>query len=332
MWRKHEDDFVLDRSRPNWYRNQHTTDLYGVELQASVTSRWGTTTVAGEMSREDITSSNLGDHSRNKGGFLVEHSAKVSERVVVLPGAAVYWHEGYGWQVWPGLDLGYRTNEWSRLFVTVGRSYRVPNYTDLYYVSPANMGNPDLLPEKAWTYEAGGAIDRDLWSARASVFIREGRDLIDWARQSTDVPWQVLNVSSVTTSGLELSFRLTPEMTSGVVSADQISTAYTYLDSDRSTGPYESKYLLDHLSHQANFGLDLTWLEVLNNNWRLRYQRRIESTEAWVVDARLAIDLNNLNVFVEASNLFDEVYSEIGTVPMPGRWVWMGMSYDLALR
>ena len=71
-WRRHGDDFLLDRERPAWYRNRHTTDLSGVDLLFLFPSRLGTTAFGGEAGKEGIESSNLGNHSRTKEGFFVE--------------------------------------------------------------------------------------------------------------------------------------------------------------------------------------------------------------------------------------------------------------------
>ena len=70
-----------------------------------------------------------------------------------------------------------------KLRASASRAFRVPSYTDLYYHDPANLGNPNLRPERAWTYETG--VD---WvpSARLrgglTVFERRERDGIDYYR------------------------------------------------------------------------------------------------------------------------------------------------------
>ena len=71
-----------------------------------------------------------------------------------------------------------------KLYASQGYAYRVPTFTDLYYQSPANRGNPDLRPEQSVSYEVGVKwLTRGILG-QASVFHRNGSDLIDWTRGS----------------------------------------------------------------------------------------------------------------------------------------------------
>jgi len=45
-----------------------------------------------------------------------------------------------------------------KLKASASRAFQLPTYTDLYYHDPANAGNPNLLPETAWSYEGGVAL------------------------------------------------------------------------------------------------------------------------------------------------------------------------------
>jgi len=201
FWRRHEDDFVLDRNRPDWFRNKHSTDHYGAEIQATLTTSWGTTVIGGELANEEIESSNLGDHSRNRGGVFVEQRFKPTDRLTLVPGAWIFRYSDWGWEAWPGIDLGYQWTPTSRVYVSTGRSYRIPTYTELFYKSPANMGNSELRPEEAWTHELGATLSGNMFSANLSLFVRKGSNLIDWGRGSPEDPWQVMNVSKTTTQG-----------------------------------------------------------------------------------------------------------------------------------
>src|SRR5690606_38842340 len=67
-------------------------------------------------------------------------------------------------QLSPTVAAGYWLSPHAKLRASVSRAYRVPSFTDLYYQDPANRGNPDLRPERAWGYEGG--LD---WNAGQSV-------------------------------------------------------------------------------------------------------------------------------------------------------------------
>jgi iron complex outermembrane receptor protein len=58
-------------------------------------------------------------------------------------------------EFYPGLDLSYRILGQGKWFTSINRSLRLPTFTDLYYQGVQNVGNPDLKPETAWTFETG---------------------------------------------------------------------------------------------------------------------------------------------------------------------------------
>ena len=55
----------------------------------------------------------------------------------------------------PSVSGGFWLASKAKLRATVNRAFRLPNYTDLYYHDPANIGNPNLRPEHAMNYEGG---------------------------------------------------------------------------------------------------------------------------------------------------------------------------------
>jgi len=345
-WRRHDDDFILDRTRPDWYRNLHTTDVYGAEFQSTFESAWGVTAVGGEIGREEIESESLGDHDRTRGGIFVEHRMEAGSRLTLAGGAFAYHYSDWGWEIWPGLDAGYRLGEHSSLYASVERSFRVPTYTELYYDSPANMGNPDLEPEEAWTYESGMRWNAGPVEGSAALFRREGENLIDWTRATEDDPWQVHNVAEMDTNGLEVSVALLPRRMLESFPVSRVRASFAWLDPDRAENELESKYVFNHLERQLILDLGHDWSFVgrqggrlsetlgrLKQSWQLRSEDRAGEESYVLVDTRIAWRasadrcslLSRLEFFVEGTNLFATEYQEAGSIPMPGRWIIGGV-------
>jgi iron complex outermembrane receptor protein len=217
-------------------------------------------------------------------------------------------------------------------FASIGRSFRVPSYTEWYYDTPANQGNPDLKPEEAWTYETGLCWRKPGRGANLSLFLRDAEDVIDWSRVSDQDPWKVRNISESTTQGFELGLDFYPAAFSDIKFLSAVNMTYTYLDSDWDTGQLESKYVLDHLRHQLHGSIILDWLDHLTQTVLARYEKRMVGNSHIVVDTRLAYQWNKWEIFVEATNLFDEKYVESGFVPMPGRWIIGGAKFNIDLQ
>ncbi len=327
-WRRHNDDFILDRSRPEWYRNQHTTDQYGLELQSSFNTSYGTTVIGLELAKEELEGNSLGDHKRNRTGVFVEHS-QVLSNVTIVPGFSFYKYTDYDWEYYPGLDIGYQINSEIRMYGSMGKSFRIPTYTELYYISPANIGNPDLKPEEAWTYEIGGKWSKEKFIFDLAYFVREGENLIDWSRKDTESIWQVRNISELTTSGIELELSAFPATIWDFDYISKVALSYSYLNADYNSRDYESKYVLDHLEHKLVLKADLRYNNSINQTLCGRYQKRFEGDSYTIVDSRLSYTYNSLRLFFDITNIFDQNYIEVGSIKMPGRWVKVGMSLDL---
>ena len=209
-YRKKNDDFILDRERPDWFRNKHKTDDYGFEIQGNVNSKLGASAFGFEVGRDEINSSNLGDHTYQKAGIFWEHRFIHNQKVIIVPGISSYYNSIWGWNYCPGMDFGYQLSEKMKIFGNIGKSFRVPTFTELYYQSPANIGNQNLKPERAWTYEAGLNFSKEHFSAELALFHRNGFNLIDWVRDDPEQLWKAQNITRVATNGGEINVRYFP--------------------------------------------------------------------------------------------------------------------------
>lgn len=326
FWRQHSDDFMLDFEHPEFYRNLHTTDVYGAEAQVSVISDVGVTTFAGESGVESIGSQSLGSHSRNRVGLFLEHLARFNNRITLKLAGNGYHYSGYGWVVCPGLDWGYQIKSNLRWYAAAGKSFRIPTFTDLYYVSPANMGNPNLKPEKSITFETGIKLQDQSFVGQVGLFYRKGYDLIDWTRQNEDTPWTVQNISKMDTRGAELSLSVWPDFHLKAVNVIRIKFNYAFLNANR-TVDFESKYALNYLKHQIRTQLDLQISERFNNTWHIRFEERVGAKAYALLDSRFTWKQKNIEFYLEGTNLLNQEYDDIGAIPMPGRWLKTGIRF-----
>ena len=330
FWRRHDDDFKIEIGG-DWYQNEHRSDAYGAQLNSRIKSEWGTTAFGGEIASEELQSPSLGDHDRNRSGVFLEHKFCPVEHLTFGFGASAMHYSDWGWEYWPGAESNVELTDRLNWFASIGRSFRVPSYTEWYYDTPANQGNPDLKPERAWTYETGLRWRKKGLGANLGLFLRDAEDVIDWSRLSDQDPWKVRNISTSTTQGFELGLDVYPAAFSDTKLLSAVHMAYTYLDSDWDSGELESKYVLDHLRHQLHGSIILDWLDHLTQTVLARYEKRMVGDSHVVVDTRLAYTWHSWQVFLEATNLFDEKYVESGFVPMPGRWIIAGAKFNLDL-
>ena len=329
FWRRNDDNYLLDYVRPSFYHNIHQTNIYGAQLQASVNSGAGTTSFGGEYTNDEIESNNLGNHSRYRRGVFVEQKFSPLSALTVIANAFAYDYSTIGWKFWPGLDLGYNIAENLRVFGSVGKAFRIPTYTELYYSSPASNGNPNLAYEETLNYEIGINLTKLFYDVRISLFRKEGKNLIDWVRQSDGQPWIARNITELNTSGFEANLSiLTGKLIQGSP-VSRINIGYTYLNSDKNTYQYQSQYLLDYMRHQLIINIDNAWWLGIRQSWELRYENRVNFEDHFLVDTQLSKQFEQFEIFVKATNLFNKSFSEISGVPMPGRWLTAGIKYQL---
>jgi len=327
-WRRHEDEFKINING-DWNINDHQTDVLGSRVKTLIRSDWGETALGADAEREDIESSSLGDHDRSRQSLFLEHRFKPLDRVNIGVGASAVHYSSWGWEYWPGADMSVELIDGLSWFSSFENAFRVPTYTELYYATPANQGNPDLEPEAAWTAETGLRWLSEAAAADLSLFYRDANDVIDWTRRPGATVWQVTNISSVETIGGSAGVTVYPALFWDAAFFSSAGIAYTYLDSNRDTHGLESKYVLDYLEHQINGSMTFEWLPALTHAIKARYGERMAGDSYTVVDTRLTWSVADYDIFVEAANLFDEDYIESGFTPMPGRWIKAGVKMDL---
>ncbi len=324
-WRRHHDDFLLDYTRPEWYHNKHQTDVLGAELLTAFSSRLGRTSILGEWQHSKIVSSNLGDHQRNMAGFSAEQQFTVRRWQIVL-GSSFYYYNRWGWQISPGVDVSLQLTPHFTLYASGGTGFRPPTFTELYYYSPANRGNPQLKPERSVDIEAGARFRTKRTLTSFGLFRRYGSNLIDWIFESEGQYWQAKNVLQLTTSGLEVSSQWTTQRHL----LKNIHFNYTYLTSDKAGRQIISKYVFNYLRHQFILGIDQQFVNRrLALSWKLRYEDRINSQAYFLTDVHVSWQIKRWRIFSHISNLFDQKYQDFASIPQPGRWFKMGVRFSV---
>ena len=331
-YRNNQDEFLLKRDTPSFYMNQHTTHIFGADFNAEFSSQIGKTSVGGDSRSEYIYSSSLGNHNRTNLGLFVEHKF-IFKKLVVSPGAYANWNSSNDFSIFPGIDAGYQLGAFAEIFANMGKTYRTPSFTELYYNSPANIGNADLKAEEATSFELGYRYKKEKYSFSITGFRRNATNLIDWVRKSDTLAWKVVNLTRVNTTGLEAELKLFPQKIFNKNTFLQgVYINYTYLDANQLTSEYLSKNVLDYLQHQLIASVFYHISPKLHQSWKIRFEDRIGYEAHTLFDSRISYNTEKTRFYVEASNLFGITYYEFGGLEMPGRWIRLGVDIKLNLK
>jgi iron complex outermembrane receptor protein len=227
----------------------------------------------------------------------------------------------------------------------VNRSFRLPTFTDLYYQLGGAQGSAQLRPEYAWNSELGLSSlkkssegSRILTEVLATLYERRGVNLIDWIYRSIDGS-QVLqadNVTSVRIRGLELA------ATGMFYGTWSIRAQFAGHRASMLEGV--STYALDYLAQRVQLRWDSEirtqdtpspfqfGLSAIGQNRAGSYLNAAAELTPYApfatVDLRASYRLGELLLFADGMNLLNATVVDRGSVPLPGRWVKLGIRLE----
>lgn len=254
---------------------------------------------------------------------------------------------GLDWLPNLGVQRRLTSGVWtSHALASVNRSFRLPTFTDLYYQLGGAQGSAVLRPEYAWNSELGVSSSRNrasgtrgLTQVVATAYERRGVNLIDWIYRSSGGT-QILqadNVTSVRIRGLELA------------AAGQFYGAWSvraqFAGHRASTLDGVSTYALDYLAQRVQVRWDSKLalrggspgplqlgVSVVGQNRAGSYLNAAGELVAYApfatLDLRASYRLGELLLYADGMNLLDATVIDRGSVPLPGRWVKLGLRLE----
>lgn len=326
-WRRNQDMYLFLRHNPAFYRNLHISNKIGAEVNSSYQSEYGTTGFGIDINNISLESNNLGNHNRVTLTSFLEHRFKFwNDKLDITPGIAISYYDDFGAKAFPGIDVGYSISSQLKTYANMGYTYRVPTYTDLYYKSSIEQGNPDLKPESALSQEIGITFFDKNFLINIAGFNRNSDNLIDWTKDNATDKWQARNFSEVTTKGIETSADYSFKAFNFM---QKWNVSYTYIDDKiKDLNVTYTRYSINSIKHQFNTQLTTQFLPFLSQQIAYRYIERTNSQNYNVVDAKLMATFKQLELFMAANNIFDEIYTETNLVPMPKANFMFGIKYS----
>jgi vitamin B12 transporter len=367
-FRRHFDRFELFRDNPpEWYQNHnyHMSNVAGAAINWINTTSLGNTSIGFNYRFEDINSNVLGHitsnpkpiyntadsyytkyYKRTGVSFLAEQSFYF-KKFSVSAGLLAYYNTDIRQKVklFPGIDIGYEFMNNQRLFASISKTLRLPTFTDLFYTGPTNTSNFNLEPEEAISFETGLKNRIHDIEIETHVFKRWGKNMIDWVMFEGDEKWQSMNHTKVDISGFEIYVKKPIKfLYNNKYTYSYLALSYTYIKADKSSGQMLSLYTLDYLKHKLDFIITLPIYKSGSINFNISRQHRagsymlyenmnytnlVDFEPFWMSDIKLLYNFYNIRASVEISNLFNVCIVDIANVPQPGRWVKIGLEYNV---
>lgn len=310
--------------------------------------------VAGfNFQNREIRSNDRGNHSLNNAAPFVALSQQFGPHFTINPSLRMELYGPLPAEWVPQLTASYKLNN-LQLRASGGKTIRNADFTELYNnynktgITGGRVGNPDLLAERSWTYEAGADwfCGQNL-KISTSFFQRFHTGLIDWVNTPyADMPRKenliidssyafAKNVAEVNTSGWEADLAYNRQFSDH--QSLRLNGGFVWLYS-RSSEPNPSFYILSHARFLANgmltynagpVSISFTGIYKARNPQTSPGINAVITKDYFLLNGRASYSfLDNLfTAFVQADNLLNRQYSDLLGTPMPGRWMQGGIRF-----
>lgn len=359
--RRNLDLFELKRNNDSIPFNHHQTSTAGLNLNVWTTHRFGRTSLGVDFRNEHIISNVLGNmlnipvevpnfnnafytkyYTRMNTSIYAEHTVSWKNLTVSAGVMAHHNSDLTGFGLYPGIDISYRLNDYLKLYSSANKTLRMPTFTDMFYKSPDQQGNPGLKPEDAVAIEGGIKYNNSFLKGNISAFRRWGYNMIDWVKNPSpdSVIWRSMNHTQINLTGMECSLTFTPSKAGTLERIQSVRFSYSFLHADSNRNNMLSKYALDYLRNQITASIDVRIAWKLFNSSRFTYHDRnsvYQDVKGHVVsykpfcltDIKLYWKENHYTLYTEASNIFNTGYYDFGGIIQPGAWFRGGIIVDL---
>ncbi|MDD5131235.1 MAG: TonB-dependent receptor [bacterium] len=320
-FRLHRDYFILDRDRPDWSFNDHRNSTIFLGLPVTLPIKQHKLIAGFDFKQEAINSSNLQQHHRNTYSCSTRFLPQLNAPWQMELGLREDWYAPAPVRrvFRPAIEMDYGLSENWSWQTGLNRFYRLPTLTELYYKDPANQGSISLDAEKGWDYHIGVKYESDKISWQNIVLWRNIINAIDWTKYSGETIWQARNISTISAYGLDSAF----------VFNTIIKVHYQYLNHHSASGNYLSKYNTNFLKHHASLHCSYTLPGQIKNDWVAAYRKPSQLSPYTLLDLKISRPFShNLTIYISGTNLLNTYYEEIAGIPLPGRWLLLGLQYQ----
>jgi iron complex outermembrane receptor protein len=318
-FRSHGDRFLYDIRSPGLFESSHRTQSAGALIKSRQhLSNAFSVTLGGELGRDWISSNNLGDHAYTRTSLFTELQWSFGKTAVLYPGFRLDYYSNFGSAASPSLSGSWWILPRIRLRSSIGRAFRIPSFTELYYHDPNNQANADLKPESAWSEDIGfDFVPAKNWLSSVTLFSRQEQNVIDWIRSSAAEKWHTSNIRKLHSRGAELGIERSLGSRAGV------SSHYSRISIDAGAISYISKYVLDYARDSWSASTFFPVPLALEYRQTIAYKRRSDGRSYWLLDGRLERKFRQFAAGIDFVNLLDGRYQEVVGVDMPGRWLML---------
>jgi vitamin B12 transporter len=281
-----------------------------------------------------MDSTGTGTRSRPDGGAYITAEIDLARTLRIIPSLKL---STDGSAAVPVPKLGILWNPLD--FITVKnnyfRSFKFPDFDDLYWTGLGYSGNPDLHPEDGWGIDAAAELRwRSIASLEETLFFQYTRDSIHWHQGLYG--WEPQNIGEAAFFGSDTRLKADFPVSLGPVKKISPQASYQFLLTYLLSYGYsweDAKRIPYQPMHTFGAAVDVSWgsgsVMVSGHYESVRYYT-VTNTIELVPYLLLNVNVNQnigeyLRVFAVFRNLLNRSYESYNRYPMPGFNITLGV-------
>jgi vitamin B12 transporter len=321
----HDQNSLNVINRWNWYAAERFTLRSGIDYRFI-----------------SLDSTEIGNRSRHDGGVYTTLELSPFKQTLFIPSVkAVFTNNRIA--VIPKFGILWNVTEALTVRNNYFRSFKFPDFEELYWVGGGNFGNPDLLPEDGWGVDIGAAWSKNILKLESVFFIQWIQNSIHWYSGSSAAGgssgiWQPENVGEAMFMGFDAKIGLDIPIDIGVVKKISPSISYKYLQSYLLSFDYtyeSDKRIPYNPEHTFGFSFDIFWekgsIFIFGHYESVRYNDRANLTMLnpyFLLNAAVNQKITEyFTVFSTLRNILNTSYESFYDYPMPGITLTLGLRF-----
>ncbi|MFP3040942.1 TonB-dependent receptor [Treponema primitia] len=345
MPRIFRDDLTMETSLGhNWGTLDYdpgTESSFHDEHVISATNRWNwypfealVLRLGGDYSFIYIDSTNDGTHLDHRGGLYLAGEYQLN-RVFLIATSIKGATNGKQIVPVPKIGFSWKAADFFTLKNNYFRSFKFPDFDDLYWVQAGFMGNPDLKPEDGIGADLTAEFRlKDWFSLDSTLYGEWTEESIHWSNAAGS--WRPENIGVGAFLGWDTGVKLNIPVSLGPIEKIGISLSYQLQISRLLNGDlkFSDGIRIPYMPmHIVSISLDIPWKtgNVLISG-RFEDARFAEVKNIIKLDPYFLLNMtinqrlnNTITIFTSLRNILNTHYESFADYPMPGISVTLGM-------
>ena len=287
-----------------------------------------------------LDSTNSGLHNGHRGGLYLTTEYTPSKKFLLIASIKGTTN-GKNIAPIPKLGLAWTINDKLTLKNNYFRSFKFPDYDDLYFVQAGYAGNPNLKNEDGWGADLGIELLSKILEFTSAIYGEWTKDSIHWSNISGT--WRPENYGTAAFFGWDNRLKLTLPFSPGPLGKPIIKFSWLFQLSWLLTGTasFADKLRIPYMPlHTIGVSLELPW-ESKNKklpgslvaSGHFESARYTNTANTARLDPHFLLNIifnqklnTNFNIFARLNNVLNTRYVSFEDYPMPGISLTIGMN------